>query len=94
MLKNTVSSLITILKKPGVRKKPLLIRTAGDVITAARHMQNEAIAPIILTSSVSGDGLELVRLMFNLLPQVCALGWKCMWLKQIQMTHAPLRIQL
>lgn len=70
MLKNTVSSLIAVLKKPGVRKKPLLIRTVGDVITAARHMQNEAIAPIILTSSVSGEGLDLVRLMFNLLPQV------------------------
>lgn len=61
---------MAILKKPGVRKKPLLIRTAGDVITAARHMQNESIAPIILTSSVSGEGLDLVRLMFNLLPQV------------------------
>ncbi len=62
---------MSILKKPGVRKKPFLVRTTGDVITAARHMQNEALAPIILTSSVSGQGLQLVRLMFNLLPQVC-----------------------
>ena len=39
------------------------------MLTCARHIHTDSLAPVFLTSSVTGDGLELVRLFFNLLPQ-------------------------
>ena len=38
-------------------------------MTCARHIHTDSLAPVFLTSSVTGDGLELVKLFFNLLPQ-------------------------
>lgn len=48
---------------------PLKVRTLEDTLTCARHMHTDSLAPIFLTSSVTGDGLELIRLFYNLLPQ-------------------------
>jgi hypothetical protein len=62
-------SLASILRKPGVRKKPWLVRSVDDALTAARAMASGALAPIFLTSSVTGAGLDLVRLFYGLLPQ-------------------------
>lgn len=110
--KHTLATLAAILKKPGVRKRPFLVRAAGclggcgqagaaaerrglfcacpvhatthgqcpahpfhetspnpapqvrdvgDVLTCARHMHADSLAPIFLTSSVTGQGLDLVR---------------------------------
>ena len=41
---------------------------AQDVITCARGI-SEALAPIFLTSAVTGQGLDLLRLFINLAPQ-------------------------
>lgn len=69
VLKHTLSTLQQILKKPGVRKRPFLVRGRDDVLTCARHMHADSLAPIFLTSSVTGQGLDLIRLFYNLLPQ-------------------------
>ena len=45
------------------------VRNRDDVLTCARHMHTDSLAPVFLTSSVTGSGLELVRLFYNLLPQ-------------------------
>ena len=45
------------------------MRTQDDVITCARHMHTDSLAPIFLTSSVTGQGLDLIRTFYNLLPQ-------------------------
>lgn len=58
------------LLPPRVRsKRPFLVRSLDDVVTASRHMHADALAPIFLTSSVTGQGLDLVRLWYNLLPR-------------------------
>lgn len=67
--KHTLESLQTILKKPGVKKRPFIVRSKDDVLTCARHIHSDALAPIFLTSSVTGQGLDLVRLFYSLLPQ-------------------------
>lgn len=54
-------SLVSILKKPGVRKKPFLVKSIDDALLASRMMGAEALAPIFLTSAVTGAGLDLVR---------------------------------
>lgn len=69
ILKQTVQTLTSILKKPGVRKKPFLVRTLDDVFLCARNMNTDSLAPIFLTSSVTGKGLDLIRMFYNLLPQ-------------------------
>jgi len=56
----TPQSLATILRRPGVKKKPFLIRSVDDCLLASRLMAGEALAPIFLTSSVTGQGLDLV----------------------------------
>lgn len=69
ILKQTVQNLMSILKKPGVKKKPFLVRNTDDVLLCARNMHTDSLAPIFLTSAVTGKGLDLVRLFYNLLPQ-------------------------
>ncbi|KXZ51478.1 hypothetical protein GPECTOR_12g441 [Gonium pectorale] len=69
ILKQTVQNLASILKKPGVKKKPFLVRSMEDVLLCARNMNTDSLAPIFLTSAVTGKGLDLVRLFYNLLPQ-------------------------
>jgi len=66
---HTLTMLQSILKKPGVKKRPFVVRTRDDVVTCARHMHTDSLAPIFLTSCVTGEGLDLVRLFYNLLPQ-------------------------
>eukprot|EP01026_Neomeris_dumetosa_P083875 TRINITY_DN9778_c0_g1_i8.p1 TRINITY_DN9778_c0_g1~~TRINITY_DN9778_c0_g1_i8.p1 ORF type:complete len:582 (-),score=67.91 TRINITY_DN9778_c0_g1_i8:226-1971(-) len=69
VLKNTLMTLNNILRKPGVKKKPFLVRTLDDVFTCACNMSTESLAPIFLTSSVTGRGLDLVRRFYSILPQ-------------------------
>ena len=45
------------------------MRSLDDTLTCARHMHTDSLAPIFMTSSVTGDGLDLIRLFYNLLPQ-------------------------
>mmetsp|Transcript_6842 Transcript_6842/g.11648 ORF Transcript_6842/g.11648 Transcript_6842/m.11648 type:complete len:619 (-) Transcript_6842:561-2417(-) len=69
ILKQTVQSLTTILKKPGLRRKPFLVRNLDDVLLCARAMLTDSLAPVFLTSAVTGKGLDMVRALYNLLPQ-------------------------
>ncbi|KAK9810862.1 hypothetical protein WJX73_003019 [Symbiochloris irregularis] len=69
VLQHTLAALHSILRKPGVKKKPFMVRTQDDVMTCARHMHTDSLAPIFLTSAVTGQGLDLVRTFYNLLPQ-------------------------
>ena len=69
ILQKTVNQIHSILRKPSVKKKPFLCKNVHDVVAGARALPGGGVAPIFLTSSVTGDGLDLVRLMYNLLPQ-------------------------
>ena len=46
ILKKTLSSIISIIKYPGIRRIPLKIKTESDIIRSAIHMNTEAIVPI------------------------------------------------
>ena len=69
VLQHTITTLQSILKKPGVKKKPILVKTRDDVIMCAKHIHSNTLAPIFLTSCVTGQGLDLVKLFFNLLQE-------------------------
>lgn len=69
VLAQTLTTLQQLLKRPGVKKRPFLVRNRDDVLTCTRHFHADALAPIFQTSAVTGQGMELVRLFYNLLPQ-------------------------
>ena len=68
VLKRTVRQLTKLVKSPGSRKVPLIIKTMDDVIVAARSFTFHRICPIFLVSNVTGENLDLVRAFINLLP--------------------------
>jgi len=70
VLKDTLKRLAALLKKPGVKKRPFVVRSTKDVVTCARNIQSANLAPIFLTSAVTGRGLSLLRSFLNLMPQV------------------------
>ena len=69
ILKHTVKTLVAILKKPGVKKLPYLVKSREDAVTCAANMAADSLAPIFLTSSVTGQGLDHLKVFFNLLQQ-------------------------
>eukprot|EP00798_Chlamydomonas_sp_ICE-L_P029190 gene29190-31090_t len=43
--------------------------TADEVLLCARNMNTDSLAPVFLTSAVTGEGMDLVRMFYNLMPQ-------------------------
>jgi len=66
--RSTLEEVLRVLKMPGVNKLPLVVRDHDDVVVAARHMPSGRVAPIFRVSSVTGEGLDLLRKFLNLLP--------------------------
>jgi len=65
--KQTLTDLYQILKVRGVRKMPIPIRNAEDIMTAIRT-SSDRIAPIFEVSSVEGTNLDILRKFLNLIP--------------------------
>jgi GTPase len=68
ILKQTIETVHKILKLPGVRKLPYHIKNEDDVLTCAKNMISDRVAPIFLLSSVTGENLKLLHKFLNLLP--------------------------
>jgi GTPase len=59
VLKDNLDELCRIIKAPGIRKIPLIIKDDKDVVTCAKSMGNDArIAPIFKVRSVTGQQLD------------------------------------
>lgn len=46
-----------------------MVRTIADVLLCARNVHADSLAPIFMISAVTGEGLDLLRMFCNLLPQ-------------------------
>jgi len=68
ILKETMAQIKKVLKSPGCRKIPIVIRNEDDVVVAARNFISDRIAPIFCVSNVAGTNLDLLRKFLNLLP--------------------------
>lgn len=67
----TVTKLKSVLASIERRKRPFLIRSNDDVITAAARKFPKQIVPIFCVSSVTGEGLDLLtRFLFLLSPGI------------------------
>eukprot|EP01133_Synstelium_polycarpum_P005678 gene5678-6559_t len=68
VMEETMADIKKILKSPGSRKLPVVIRNQDDVVVAARNFISERICPIFCVSNVTGENLDLLRAFLNLLP--------------------------
>ncbi|KAI8844234.1 hypothetical protein BC829DRAFT_446006 [Chytridium lagenaria] len=68
-LTRTVSSLLGLLKSPGVKRVPMVIQNENDCVVAVSSLVSSRVVPIFLTSSVTGENMELLIKFLNLLPK-------------------------
>jgi len=68
IMKQTMGQIKKVLKSPGCKKIPIVIRNEDDVVVCARNFVSERIAPIFCVSNVTGINLDLLRKFLNLLP--------------------------
>ena len=66
ILEETIQSINKFLKFPGIRRIPLHIKNNDDIILASKNMYNESIVPIFYTSCVTGEGIENLKMFFNI----------------------------
>ena len=65
----TIAVISRLLKSNAAgRKMPTVIKTADDVVTAAKQIVNKKLVPIFLVSNVTGEGIDMLRQFLNLLP--------------------------
>mmetsp|Transcript_5480 Transcript_5480/g.8095 ORF Transcript_5480/g.8095 Transcript_5480/m.8095 type:complete len:540 (-) Transcript_5480:23-1642(-) len=69
ILKETMATIKKIFKLPGVRKLPFYIKSEKDLYTAADNISGGRIAPIIMMSAVTGQGVDYVQHLLNILPK-------------------------
>ena len=68
VLQATVEEIKSVLTMPGVNKLPFEVKNIDDTVVAAQHMSSGRVVPIFKVSSVTGEGLELLKTFLNLLP--------------------------
>ncbi|XP_015607433.1 GTP-binding protein 1 [Cephus cinctus] len=67
VLQENLRLLVRILKSPGCRKVPVMVKNSDDVVISATNFVSERLCPIFQVSNVSGDNLHLLKMFLNLL---------------------------
>mmetsp|Transcript_44786 Transcript_44786/g.112902 ORF Transcript_44786/g.112902 Transcript_44786/m.112902 type:complete len:659 (+) Transcript_44786:76-2052(+) len=65
--KETVATITRLLKLRGVRKLPFLVKDEDNLATCLKNIENDRFVPMFELSSVTGDGLDLLRKHLNFL---------------------------
>jgi len=68
VLKNTLEEIVSLLKKPGLNKIPVLIKNLDDIILSAKNISSNRIVPIFIVSNVTGSGLDKLIEFLNVIP--------------------------
>mmetsp|Transcript_11213 Transcript_11213/g.22334 ORF Transcript_11213/g.22334 Transcript_11213/m.22334 type:complete len:376 (+) Transcript_11213:789-1916(+) len=68
VLDQTLTHLQRLLKSPGARKLPVLIKSEEEMTVCAQNIVNDRVVPIFQISSVTGQGLNLLRSFLNIAP--------------------------
>ena len=69
VLEETLTSINTILKKPGIRRIPIRVKSHGDIIRCAINLHSESIVPVFLVSNVTLEGIEDLHSFLNIVPK-------------------------
>lgn len=65
--KETLESLMKILKSGGVNRKPMMVKTNQDVTFGAENLWSDRICPVFSCSSVNLDGIDKLTRFISLL---------------------------
>uniref|UniRef100_A0A915PSP8 Tr-type G domain-containing protein n=1 Tax=Setaria digitata TaxID=48799 RepID=A0A915PSP8_9BILA len=68
VLCETMKNLDKLMKSPGARKLPVVIKTLEDVVHSASHFSSGKVCPIFQVSNVAGTNLDLLCSFLNLIP--------------------------
>ncbi len=66
--KKNIAEMTKLLTGGGVSKTPYLIKDKRDVINCCHNISSGVIVPILQTSNVTGENLDLLKTMLNCLP--------------------------
>ena len=69
VLEATLHQICTLLKRPGMRRHPVKIKTAADIVRCAQTFHSESVVPIFQVSNVTMDGIPDLHKFLNLLPK-------------------------
>jgi GTPase len=67
VLASTLKLLNKILKSAGVRKLPMMINSADDVVDASKNFLSQRLCPIFQVSNVTGQNHDILKMFLNLL---------------------------
>ncbi|XP_026469311.1 GTP-binding protein 1 [Ctenocephalides felis] len=67
ILQDNLKLLVRILKSPGCRKVPVMVKAPDDVVLSATNFVSERLCPIFQVSNVNGENLDLLKMFLNLL---------------------------
>merc|ERR1719312_954919 len=67
VLQETLKLLVKILKSPGCRKVPVMVKTKDDVVISAPNFVSERLCPIFQVSNVTGENMDYLKMFLNLL---------------------------
>jgi GTPase len=70
---NTLNTIKKLLRLPGVKRIPYIIKQQDDIINYIKNINNQTklnnrITPILSVSNVTGESINLLKLMLNLIP--------------------------
>lgn len=68
ILDGTIRQLQRVLKSPSCRRAPVLIKNMEDVMLSVQNFVSQRLCPIFQVSSVSGEGIDLLKTFLHLLP--------------------------
>ena len=69
VLEDTINSIYALLRKPGIRRIPIKIKTNDDIVRSALNIHSESIVPIFSASNVTLEGIKDIHTFLNLCPK-------------------------
>jgi GTPase len=69
VLDATLQQIVTLLKRPAMRRHPLKVKTAADIVRCAQTIHSESVVPIFQISNVTMEGIDSLHAFLNLLPK-------------------------
>lgn len=67
ILEETIQGINKLLKFSGVRRLPVYIKEKDDIIFSIKNIYSESITPVFQISNTTGEGLDYLRLFYNLI---------------------------
>ena len=69
VMDDTMHSIQTIIKSPGIRRMPLKVKNDDDIVRCAMNIHSKTIVPIFTVSNVTMDGIPQLHKFLNLTPK-------------------------